>query len=124
MSYYSNERTNALVKTFFDIWDFGWPPCDYMRLAALQPAPRFYATPEWVARKIKARSHGKHAGKRNLTEQMLDEIIRRCDGNTSIDNIALVLEQPAPSFYLRPETARKLIQQELKRRRKCRHRKH
>jgi len=50
----------------------------------------------------------------------IDEIIRRCEGDFSIDRITEVVESPAPCFYLEPDTAKNIIFNTLRKRRERR----
>ena len=108
----AQQRANELVKLFRNTWGKGVNPCDAMRAVAQMPCARFYINAETVKKQLRKKQQ-----RNRLKILMLREITTRCGENLSIDNIETVIQQPAPQFYITPETARKLIQAELKRRR-------
>lgn len=109
----TQQRLDDLVNTFRRSWQRGVNPCIAMRNVAKMPARRFYISAEAVIIHIKE----PHRKSPEMMKLMLEEIFRRCNGNFSYENIESIINQPAPQFYIQPETARKLIQKELKRRR-------
>jgi hypothetical protein len=112
---FEQERARELTEAFFRVWKKGMTSGEAMRLAALQPCSRFWITPECV--KLRLRYYGKH--KYRLMRAMLEEIKLRLGGKTDIESIEQVVYSPAPQFYIAGDTARKIIQRELKRRRQC-----
>lgn len=50
----------------------------------------------------------------------MQEIERRLDGRRGVEAVEMVIYSAAPQFYMAGDTARKIIQRELKRRRRCR----
>lgn len=118
---FSAQRANELVRVFFSCWEKGMTACNAMRMAADMPCSHFWAEPENIKKHIwKVNKHGLKTITNPLLREMVEEVMRRCDGDYSIENIEQVLSQPAPKFYMQPNTARRIIQRELKRRRKCR----
>lgn len=114
---FEQQRANALVNAFLSLCGRGAKACDSMRLAAEQPSPRFWISARQASLYLRKKCIPKPNG---LVAQMMKEIEKRCGGDFSTLHLEDIVEQPAPKFYIRPETARKIIQQELKRRRKCR----
>ena len=116
VSYLKIQRAKELADAFFKVWEKGMTPCQAMRAAVTMPCSRFWISPE-TARRYLVGGWGKPVTKERV--QMLAEIARRCKGNHSLENVQEVVESPAPQFYMKPDTARKIIQRELKRRRQC-----
>lgn len=84
-----------------------------MRMAAEQPCSRFWISPESARRRIVYRQKPKG----RWLKAMIDEIERRLQGRTDVESVERVVYSPAPCFYMAGDTARKVIQRELKRRR-------
>lgn len=118
---FTSHRNNELVRVFFSSWEKGVTACEAMRRAADKPCSRFWISSECVRKHVWiVQRHGTRAIRNPMLREMVMEIISRLNGDYSLMNIEKVIEQPAPKFYLRPNTARKIIQRELKRRKQCR----
>lgn len=118
------QRANELTRAFFNSWTKGTTACQAMRNAAELPCSRFWISPECARKHIhRVNKHGARVIANNLLREMVEEIIKRCDGDYSWEKITEVVFSQAPKFYMRPETARKTIQQTLKQRKQCRNKK-
>lgn len=110
------QKADELVDAFKKVKVRG-TACDAMKAAADMPCSRFWISSESARRQL---LNGLERISPGCYREMLEEIQRRCNGDLSPQNVEQVVAQPAPRFYIRPETARRIIQRELKRRRQCR----
>lgn len=121
------QRNEELTDLFLSVLGSGGTSQHTMEQCAAMPCSRFWIEPEYALRLIKAKTDGgatvsqykaRHAVKRGNTERKIEEIIRRCDGDFSLANIARVVFSPAPEFYISGRTAQAVITRTLKERRK------
>ena len=119
----SNRRINELVASFFAHWEKGQSACEAMRAAPSFPCSRFWISEEAAMKNIrKVRRGGILAIRTRRVREMTRLIMERCNGTFTGRMVEQAINTPAPQFFIEPETARRLIQKELKRRRKCRKR--
>lgn len=113
---FEQQRAKELTDAFLHSWENGVLACEAMRNAALQPCSRFWISSECAYRRL----HYKKRPKNVWLRKMLAEIERRLDGRTDLISVEEVVHSPAPQFYMAGDTARKIIQRELRRRKRCR----
>lgn len=120
------QRNEELTNTFLQLLGDGRLAKDVIGHAASLPCSRFWITPYNAYRHIRLYINGKW-GKKSGAHRMqvlkIEEIIKRCKGNFSIQNITRVVESPAPCFYLERGSAINIVFTTLRKRRerKCLH---
>lgn len=80
------------------------------------PCSRFYISPENAYRCIHERLNGKETRQHPRTQLMLDDIMELCGGDYSRFHVEDVVHGPAPSFYLTPDTTKRIIKRMSRRR--------
>lgn len=113
---FEQQRANELVDAFLKACAAGTTATQAMRNAARMPCSRFWISTECVCRRLNYAQQPK--GK--WLRMMMQEIERRLDGRRGVEAVEMVIYSAAPQFYMAGDTARKIIQRELKRRRRCR----
>jgi hypothetical protein len=77
---------------------------DVCKILAKSPAPRLYITPEYAMRVIKG--HPRCQSSTYSTSRMHQELLARYnslpEGSRTLVNVEMIINQPAPSFYLSP----------------------
>jgi hypothetical protein len=100
---YVADRDRELRRVFLSFFGGDADFITAVYLAAKQPASRFWCSVEKMTERIKKNDPPQRQ------RAMYDEIRRRCNGDYSTENIERVIYSPAPSFYITPLTARKII---------------
>ena len=114
-SEFFEEKCRELLKVFFSKLGQGDSIEEVIAIAAESPCSRFWISTETAIRNIRM----KEKGRPTRRTEVIDEIMKRCNGDYSRDNIERVVYSPAPKFYITPKTAKKLVYSELKKRKSC-----
>lgn len=117
----ASQRNEELTSVFLAMLGDGRLAKDVMFSAASAPSSRFWIQPENALRYVRMRLRGTWGNKGNEHPMMvarIDAIIKLCDGDYSIDRITQVVDSPAPSFFLEPQSAKNIIFNTLRKRRK------
>ncbi len=121
---FKQERNNDLVRAFHELIRSAERVCilDIYKQVVNMPSARFWVSEERAAVVIGAMMRGdKLAYMRNTKREMFEEIYRRAmiiarrnPEMTSLEIATIVVRQPAPKFYLTPESAAKYIKEAKK----------
>lgn len=111
--YYERERNADLYKTIMSVFSErnGLSFNDVFRDAVRRPARRFYVTPEVAAHVLYEKMRGNNVRSSDTKTEMYEEILKRASvlmesGKTLKEACAIVVMQPAPSFYISPNYAK------------------
>lgn len=120
---YIEQRNQELIRAFYAMLGNGLPVWQAIANAALCQCSRFWISSEAARKCVIALASGKmriNTASTWCKPQMILEIFNRCNGDYSRDNVERIVYGGAPQFYLTAKSAKVIVYNELKRRRKCR----
>lgn len=113
------KRDSELVKVFYKYLDGTRTVNDTIHMVLSSPCSRFWCSPENAYKSIISYRKRGVLPSRSLRQQMLRDIMERCNGDYSYLNIERVVYSPAPSFYISFWTAKIAIYQYINKTRLC-----
>jgi hypothetical protein len=117
MNYYSEEKFQDFLSVYWKLAkEFGNNPnmkrIDVVKMAVNSPAKKFYVSEEQATKTISDMLKGKDVISRPAKKEMYAEIMRRynkmrAENQTlkTFDIVSIIVNQPAPKFYIDDECA-------------------